>query len=406
MARAFLGALAIATSLCSPPVLAAPPANIAYQGVLRLTDGKVVPNGEYGLEFSIHDAPGTAPTLYLQSRTVQIVGGLYNVILDGANLIDALDTSEPRYMQVKITAVPVGSGLTPPITLTPRQQLASVPYALSAPTPLAGSVALQPAVTGAATVQAALQTLALASGAVLNGRFELADPNSVRLAPGIGGNTTVAVAGSLLTMAGAVTFTLPGHLASGNEATNTWYYCYVSQNGATLEPHISSLAPQSGYHPAPNATWRHVGTFRNDASMNIVPFQAYRAAQGWEYAYTRAHDPNDPAMNRIDLGIAAVNTFSLKSLAPFVPPTARQALVRPRVYGSGLSIFLAHARHQGAPTSRAYAVVGVDNVSDIDNSVSTGLGWVELDTSLQLARGQSATPNGAQLEVLGWREEM
>jgi hypothetical protein len=208
-------------------------------------------------------------------------------------------------------------------------------------------------------------------------------------------------------MAGAVTFTLPDHLSPGSEAANTWYYCYVSPDGTSLEPHISSQQPVSGYHPAPNDDWRHVGTFRNDGSTNIVPFQAYRTPQGWEYAYTRAHDPNDPAMNQIGLGTDPVSTFALLPMAPYVPPTARQVLARTKLTGNGSSVFLAHPRHAGTSSLRAYAVVVADDLIDFGTSTSMSVGWVELDALQRIARGQTATQNGgAWLEILGWREEM
>jgi hypothetical protein len=103
--------------------------------VLTLSDGTVVPDGMYTLHFGVYDAAREDGTKYFeQSLDVQVKDGLYNVILSnqgGRSLATAFEGS-PRYMEVEIKAAPAGSGLTPPIKLEPRQQVASVPYALVA----------------------------------------------------------------------------------------------------------------------------------------------------------------------------------------------------------------------------------------------------------------------------------
>jgi len=131
-----LAVLALTVALLrAMPAYAAPPELLSYQGVLTLSDGTVVPDGAYTLRFGVYDtATPEGRKAFEQSLDVQVRDGLYNVILSnqgGWSLATAFEGS-PRYMEVAITSAPAGSGLTPPITLAPRQQVASVPYALAA----------------------------------------------------------------------------------------------------------------------------------------------------------------------------------------------------------------------------------------------------------------------------------
>lgn len=421
MTRFLVRAIAIVALLMGMPAVAAPPANISYQGVLRLSNGQVVLDGLYGLRFGIYGSASGGVPQGEQTLSVQITGGLYNVILADPVLIGALNSSSPRFMQVTITGVPVGSGLTPEIVLLPRQQLASVPYALSAPTPPAASVPVAPTVGGTATVQAALESLALAGGAVMNGRFEWADESSVRLAPAVGDRTTVAVDGVLLSTVGSVTFDLDvsGHLWSGNEAPSIWYYCYVFASGGALTPRISSVPPATtekvGYHPPPNTTWRYVGTFFNNAASSIRHFQARRSGSGWEYQFT----DDIPAAN---VGTAARATFEAielgmptPPLVPLVPKTATEVLVRLRYRltgnPAGKNAWVGHARVIGsAPNStspeaaqpRAILQTFRQGLTSPETPVS---GWIGFTPgALRVGVAQQVTDTATLLEILGFRD--
>lgn len=115
---------AAATRADAPPVM-------SYQGMLTLSDGSVVADDTYQLRFSLWDNVTGGTQQFAETETVSVEGGLYNVILSDPGLVAAVGTgAEPRYIQVEILS---GGTITTPVTLLPRQQLASVPYALNAP---------------------------------------------------------------------------------------------------------------------------------------------------------------------------------------------------------------------------------------------------------------------------------
>jgi len=125
-------AIAALCTLLAPAVAPAQvPHHLNHQGILTTNDGVIVPDGEYVLEFQIHDTPSASGTpLFSQQLTVNVVKGLYNVLLSdngGSSLDDAFDGAT-RYLQIRIVS---GSGYNN-LTLAPRQQIASVPYALVA----------------------------------------------------------------------------------------------------------------------------------------------------------------------------------------------------------------------------------------------------------------------------------
>jgi len=110
------------------------PELLSYQGVLTLSNGTVVVDGLYGIRFSVYDAPSSGTLRFEQTLQVMVKDGLYNVMLSsqaGWSLKDAF-AGAPRYMETAITSAPGGSGISPPLILAPRQEVASVPYAITA----------------------------------------------------------------------------------------------------------------------------------------------------------------------------------------------------------------------------------------------------------------------------------
>jgi len=115
---------------CSAGAQAEAPALVSYRGALVRDDGRAFPDGTYAIAFSVHDAAVAGNTLLRQVRTVHVRRGLYEVQLSeepGAPLVDAF-AGEPRYLEVTVVS---GAGLSD-VVLTPRQRIASVPYALVA----------------------------------------------------------------------------------------------------------------------------------------------------------------------------------------------------------------------------------------------------------------------------------
>ena len=113
---------------------AASPEIMSHQGLLILPDGQVAPDGLYEMRFRICDSPagGCVPAVWEQTlANVQIQRGLYNVLLSAPGLADAFSTSN-TWFEIALLSAPGGVPIDPGgTTLTPRQQIGSVPYALS-----------------------------------------------------------------------------------------------------------------------------------------------------------------------------------------------------------------------------------------------------------------------------------
>lgn len=116
----------------------AAPKLINYQG--KLTDAVGAPlggsaGGTYSLKFEVFDAPTGGTAAWGETRQVAVVDGVFNVVLGGAggtNVVGDLGAAfagKDRYLQ---TTVLPGAGVATQQVLLPRQQLASVPFALVA----------------------------------------------------------------------------------------------------------------------------------------------------------------------------------------------------------------------------------------------------------------------------------
>ncbi len=129
-------ALALTLLLPASVLGAAIPKHLSHQGILTDTNGVVVPDGLYTLTFGIHDAASDGHTLFSQTLQVQVVDGLYNVLLSdnptSPGTLEEAFQNPTTYLQITIADTPPGSGITSGQTLDPRQKFASVPYAFVA----------------------------------------------------------------------------------------------------------------------------------------------------------------------------------------------------------------------------------------------------------------------------------
>ena len=98
------------------------PEIISYQGYLTDSDGNPM-NGVLTMSFSIYDTETGGTPLWTEAQDVVCSDGLFNVLLGHITpLSSAFFEDSPRYLGVSATGE----------ELTPRQQLASVPYAFQA----------------------------------------------------------------------------------------------------------------------------------------------------------------------------------------------------------------------------------------------------------------------------------
>jgi hypothetical protein len=123
---------ALALAIGAGPAGAVAPELLSYQGVLVRDNGAAVPNGVYSLRFRLFDHPTSGSQVFEQTLSTQVTNGLYNVILSnnlGYDLGDVMYQNSQLFMEVTVLAAP--PAVPADITLLPRQQLASVPYAMS-----------------------------------------------------------------------------------------------------------------------------------------------------------------------------------------------------------------------------------------------------------------------------------
>jgi len=112
------------------------PELLSYQGVLMQSDGLALDGGgqPYDLNFRLYPQQSGGSHVFDQTLNVAVQDGLYNVILSNNqdySLADVIAENSILFMQVTILADPT-RGIPLDVVLAPRQQLASVPYALSA----------------------------------------------------------------------------------------------------------------------------------------------------------------------------------------------------------------------------------------------------------------------------------
>lgn len=125
--------LLIGFGLAGSAVADAPPM-ISHQGVLMDSAGVVVPDGLYTVDFDILDAPVPGNTLFHQQLQLNVIGGVYNVLLsnNGSSPMTLEDTFRSPNTYLRLTIVAGPNGFPVPQTLSPSQKLASVPYAINA----------------------------------------------------------------------------------------------------------------------------------------------------------------------------------------------------------------------------------------------------------------------------------
>lgn len=119
--------LALGLALGAGPSGAVAPELLSYQGVLLQSNGVAVANGTYSLRFRLFDHATAGTMVFEQTLSAQVTSGLYNVVLSNNGTYDLSDiVAENTQLFMEVTVLG-----TPNVTLLPRQQLASVPYALT-----------------------------------------------------------------------------------------------------------------------------------------------------------------------------------------------------------------------------------------------------------------------------------
>lgn len=114
---------ALAAAAIATPAVADVPAGITQQG--RLFDGAGAPiTGELTFEFAIYDDPSAGTALWTESQAITLDEGFFSTRLgEGTAFPAEMFDGSPLYLGVKVGA---------DAEMTPRQVMASVPYAHTA----------------------------------------------------------------------------------------------------------------------------------------------------------------------------------------------------------------------------------------------------------------------------------
>ncbi len=120
-----LFAICMALFMMGITAFAAIPPMVSYQGKLTKADGTLLPDGTYTMRFAIYTVPTAGDIIWSETNpAVQVKKGLFSVLLGSVvNLPGNIFDSTDRYFGVK-----VGEDAE----MSPRQQIASVPFAFRA----------------------------------------------------------------------------------------------------------------------------------------------------------------------------------------------------------------------------------------------------------------------------------
>lgn len=124
MKLSFLVTLAVSISCILASVLTAQePQVFRYQG--RILDNDALVSGNLDFSFKLYDSPTGGSSLYEDAATIAVVDGLYSTMIgddttSGGDLGDALN-NPAVYLEIEVGGE----------TLTPRERIVSVPYAMN-----------------------------------------------------------------------------------------------------------------------------------------------------------------------------------------------------------------------------------------------------------------------------------
>ena len=160
--RSALLLIAVILMGLSVAALADVPAMINYQGKLMQPSGANVPDGTHSMVFAIYGVPTGGAALWSEPNpNVQVKGGLFSVLLGSVvNLPANIFSSPDRWFGVTVDADP---------EMTPRQKIASVPYAQIAGTVPDGSITASKLAPGAAIPPGIITMWSGSAGAIPQG---------------------------------------------------------------------------------------------------------------------------------------------------------------------------------------------------------------------------------------------
>jgi hypothetical protein len=308
---------------------------ISYQGRLTNANGAVVPDGTYGLSFTLRD--GTTNEWRVPAPGVPVKDGVFTALLDlrlATPTTPALvfDPSKPWTIQISITGAPPGSSVVAG-PLDPAQKVASVPMAQVA-------ASLQPGVNITAG-QGVFSGKGTFGGGVYSDTLAVAESNAINgkgAAVGVGGYSPGATGVRGDTDSGAalvgVAWQSPGDILRGqwrdtpspvvriDSNGNGFFNGNVSIGGEITTPAVGATALKDGAVTVAKAPWAAVA---GGAARRIYAGWGETDANG--YITVRAADVG---MNAVDSAYCSATSVGEAFIVTFAsnPPTLDTLRIR------------------------------------------------------------------------------
>lgn len=152
------------------------PYQFNYQG--KLLNGTNLVNASTTMVFRLYNLSAGGSALYVETQTVTVVDGLYSTrVGESPNFgsLAAASTNQPLYLELQVGAM----------TLTPREQVVAVMYAIKADGVTTGAITTamlaNSAVTGAKIANTTITGVKIASGAVSNSHLAVGSVQSNKI---------------------------------------------------------------------------------------------------------------------------------------------------------------------------------------------------------------------------------
>ncbi len=251
-----LVALAIFSLLLTSVAVRAQTTEFTYQG--KLNDGGVAASGSYDLEFRLFETDGGGtPLATLQRLGVSVSNGVFTVSLDfGATHFTGAD----RFLEMAVR--PAGSGEF--TTLSPRQRMTSIPYALKT-----ASAASADSLSGSCVGCVQDANIDSVSGGKVTGAVNFATSSSI--AGNVTGTVQIANGGTGSATQNFVDLTTTQANIGGNK-TFTGSIAVTGQNGV-FSGNGSGLTNLDGSNIAENtinATALRLDTFPQNRNLTLL----------------------------------------------------------------------------------------------------------------------------------------
>lgn len=169
-------------------------------------------------------------------------------------------------------------------------------------------------------------------------------------------------------------------------SASTWYHVYVFQSGGALDWEHSTTAPAAPYFGtasslAGNTGRRYVGSFRTNASSQIVNFVSFGSGSNIDVRYRNAVDLE----NRFLSNANATTNTTISSTTSFIPVTANRIGVRMTNLATAGFVYFDSGELNPAAGQGHYGL----GVNSVDGA------YLLLNSSAQFRYSYSSTPSGS-----------